>query len=203
MHTLHSMNRYGITIALDDEEMLENGLLVLHDWANFVSFEDEEIDAERGVIHEEWRMGQGAQDRMMREYLPKIFHNSQYANRLPIGTMEIVDNCDYESLRRFYREWYRPELMAVVVVGDFDQNEMEQKVKDLFSEIPAKENPRERKMFDVPDHEETLVSIASDPEAPMSMIQMYTKLPLMKLETVNDYKNKSLLPLSAACSVVV
>ena len=181
---------YGITIALDDEEMLENGLLVLHDWANFVSFEDEEIDAERGVIHEEWRMGQGAQDRMMREYLPKIFHNSQYANRLPIGTMEIVDNCDYESLRRFYREWYRPELMAVVVVGDFDQNEMEQKVKDLFSEIPAKENPRERKMFDVPDHEETLVSIASDPEAPMSMIQMYTKLPLMKLETVNDYKKQ-------------
>ncbi len=181
---------YGITIALDDEEMLENGLLVLHDWANFVSFEDEEIDAERGVIHEEWRMGQGAQDRMMREYLPRIFHNSQYANRLPIGTMEIVDNCDYESLRRFYREWYRPELMAVVVVGDFDQNEMEQKVKDLFSEIPAKENPRERKMFDVPDHEETLVSIASDPEAPMSMIQMYTKLPLMKLETVNDYKKQ-------------
>jgi zinc protease len=181
---------YGITIALDDEEMLENGLLVLHDWAHLVSFEDEEIDAERGVIHEEWRMGQGAQDRMMREYLPKIFHNSQYANRLPIGTMEVVDNCEYETLRRFYNEWYRPDLMAVVVVGDFDQAEMEQRVKELFSKIPAKENPRERKMFDIPDHEETLVSIASDPEAPMSMIQMYTKLPLMKLETVNDYKEQ-------------
>jgi len=181
---------YGITIALDDEEMLEKGLLVLHDWAHLVSFEDEEIDAERGVIHEEWRMGQGAQDRMMREYLPKIFHNSQYANRLPIGTMEVVDNCEYETLRRFYKEWYRPDLMAVVVVGDFDQAEMEQRVKDLFSKIPARENPRERQMFDIPDHKEALVSIASDPEAPMSMIQMYTKLPLMKLETVNDYKEQ-------------
>ncbi|MDA3910362.1 MAG: insulinase family protein [Bacteroidales bacterium] len=181
---------YGITIALDDEEMLDKGLLVLHDWAHLVSFEDEEIDAERGVIHEEWRMGQGAQDRMMREYLPKIFHNSQYANRLPIGTMEVVDNCEHEALRRFYQEWYRPDLMAVVVVGDFDQAEMEQRVKDLFSKIPTRENPSKRKMFDIPDHKEALVSIASDPEAPMSMIQMYTKLPLMKLETVNDYKEQ-------------
>ena len=181
---------YGITIPMDNEEMLDKGLLVLHDWAHYVSLEGEEIDAERGVIHEEWRMGQGAMDRMMRVYLPKIFHNSQYANRLPIGLMDVVDNCEYDVLRRFYKDWYRPDLMAVVVVGDFDQDKMEQKVIDLFSEIPAKENPRERKMFDIPDHEETLVAIATDPEAPISMVQMYTKLPLMKLETVENYKDQ-------------
>jgi zinc protease len=181
---------YGITIPLDDAEMLNKGLLVLHDWAHLVSLEGEEIDAERGVIHEEWRMGQGAQDRMMREYLPKIFYKSQYAERLPIGTMEVVDNCEYDVLRRFYNDWYRPDLMALVVVGDFDQKEMEQKVIEMFSKIPAKDNPRERKMFDIPDHEETLVSVASDPEAPITAIQFYTKLPLIKLETVGDYKEQ-------------
>jgi zinc protease len=181
---------YGITIALDDEEMLDNGLLVLHDWAHLVSLEGEEIDAERGVIHEEWRMGQGAQDRMMRDYLPKILYKSKYANRLPIGTMEVVDHCEHETLRRFYEEWYRPDLMAVVVVGDFDQAAMEQKVVDLFSQIPAKEDGRERPFIDIPDHKETLVSVSSDPETPMSMIQMYTKFPVIELNTVADYKDK-------------
>lgn len=181
---------YGITIAMDNEEMLDKGLLVLHDWAHLVSFEDEEIDAERGVIHEEWRMGQGAQDRMMRQYLPKIFHNSKYADRLPIGTMDVVDNCEYETLRRFYNEWYRPDLMAVVVVGDFDQKAMENKVVELFSKIPEKTDGRERPFIDVPDHEETLVSVASDPEAPISMVQMYTKFPVIELKTIADYKEQ-------------
>jgi zinc protease len=181
---------YGITIPLNSTQILDKGLLVLHDWAHYNSLESEEIDAERGVIHEEWRMGQGASDRMMRQYLPLIFHNSRYADRLPIGTMDVVDNCKYETLRRFYKDWYRTDLMAVVVVGDFDQKMMEQKVIDLFGKIPATENPRERKSFDIPDHKETLVCVASDPEAPIAMVQIYVKHPLQKLETVKDYKDQ-------------
>lgn len=181
---------YGITVPLDDEEMLDNGMLVLHDWANFVSFEPEEIDAERGVIHEEWRMGQGAMDRLQREFLPKIFYESKYAKRLPIGKMDVVDNCEYETLTSFYDEWYRPELMAVIAVGDFDEAEIEKKVKETFSDIPPKENARERKLYDIPEHEKTLVSVASDPEAPTAMVQLYTKHPIIDLETVSDHKQQ-------------
>ncbi|MFW5805341.1 MAG: M16 family metallopeptidase [Bacteroidales bacterium] len=181
---------YGITVPLDDEEMLDNGLLVLHDWAHLVSFEPEEIDAERGVIHEEWRMGQGAMDRLQREFLPKIFYNSKYAERLPIGKMDVVNNCEYETLKRFYKEWYRPELMALVAVGDFDEEKIEQKIIDEFSNIPESKDPRERELFNIPDHEETLVSVASDPEAPMAMVQLYTKHPIIKLETVDDYRKQ-------------
>ncbi len=186
---------YGITIAMDNEEMLNKGLLVLHDWAYLVSFDDDEIEAERGVIHEEWRMGQGAQDRMTRKTFPVMFNNSRYANRLPIGTMEVVDHCEHDALRRFYRDWYRPDLMAVVVVGDFDQAVMEQKVKELFSKIPAKENPRERKYFDIPDHEETLVAVATDPEAMIPVIQIMTKFPVDNIVTVADYREQMIASL--------
>ena len=179
---------YGIKVPLDSVQYLDKGLLVLHDWACGVSLEGEEIDKERGVIHEEWRMGQGAQDRMMRQYLPLMLHNSQYAKRLPIGTMDVVDNCEYETLRRFYRDWYRPDLMAVIAVGDIDQNELEKKVVDLFSKIPAKKNPRERKYFEVPDHDETLVKVVTDKEAQQTMVQLYHKHPTKVTKTVADYR---------------
>ncbi len=179
---------YGIKVPLDSIEYLDKGLLVLHDWACGVSFEDEEIDKERGVIHEEWRMGQGAQDRMMRQYLPVILHNSRYANRLPIGKMDVVDHCEYDVLRRYYRDWYRPDLMAVIAVGDIDANVMEKKVAELFSKIPVKENPRERKYFDVPNHDKTLVKIATDKEAQQTLIQMIHKHPTSVNKTVADYR---------------
>ena len=179
---------YGITIAMDSAEMLDKGLLVLYDWAHQVTFEDEEIDAERGVIHEEWRMGQGAMDRMQREMLTALFHNSKYSERLPIGLMSVVDSCEYDVLRRFYKDWYRPDLQAIVIVGDFDAKEMETKVIDLFGKIPAHENPRKRDIIDIPDHKETIVSVATDPEAPMGMIMMFYKHPLTPTVTVADYR---------------
>ncbi|MCK9254463.1 MAG: insulinase family protein [Bacteroidales bacterium] len=180
---------YGIKVPTDDPEFIEKGLLVLYDWASELSLETEEIDAERGVIHEEWRMGQGAMDRIQRKYLKAIFHNSIYAERLPIGTMEVVDNCDPETIRRFYRDWYRPDLMAVILVGDFDAKEMEQKVINQFSKIKMIDNPRERVYADIPDHEETLICVATDPEAPISMIQMFYKHPSKPKITVADYKD--------------
>ena len=179
---------YGIKVPLDSVEYLDKGLLVLHDWASGVSFEDEEIDKERGVIHEEWRMGQGAQDRMMRQYLPVMLHNSRYANRLPIGKMDVVDHCEYDVLRRFYRDWYRPDLMAVIAVGDFDVNEIEKKVIDLFSKIPSRENPRERVYFEVPDHDNTLVKVVTDKEAQQTMLQLFYKHPTSVTKTVADYR---------------
>jgi zinc protease len=179
---------YGIKVPTDNEEYVDKGLLVLYDWASQLSMETEEIDAERGVIHEEWRMGQGAMDRMQRDFLEVLFHNSRYAERLPIGTMDVVDNCDPECLRRFYKDWYRPDLMAVVVVGDFDAKEMEQKVISQFGQIPKRENPRERFLADIPDHDETLVCVATDPESPISMVEIFYKHPLGTTETVADYR---------------
>jgi zinc protease len=179
---------YGIKVPTDNPEFVDKGLLVLFDWASQVSLETEEINAERGVIHEEWRMGQGAMDRMQRKFLAVLFQNSKYAERLPIGTMEVVDGCDPDALRRFYKDWYRPDLMAVVVVGDFDAKEMEQKVKDLFGKIEKKANPRERVYADIPDHSETLVCVASDPESPVSMVEIFYKHPMTPKVTVADYR---------------
>ncbi len=179
---------YGIKVPTDSAEYVDKGLLVLYDWASQLSMETEEIDAERGVIHEEWRMGQGAMDRMQRDFLEVLFHNSRYAKRLPIGTMEVVDHCDPECLRRFYNDWYRPDLMAVIVVGDFDATEMEQKVINQFSQIPKRENPRERFMADIPDHDETLVCVTTDPESPISMVEIFYKHPLKPTVTVADYR---------------
>ncbi len=181
---------YGIKVPTDSVEYIDKGLLVLSDWASEISLETEEIDAERGIIHEEWRMGQGAMDRMQRKFLETLFYKSQYAKRLPIGTMEVVDNCPPDALRRFYKDWYRPDLMAVVIVGDFDAKEMEQKVINQFSKIAKHDNPRERFMAEIPDHDETLVCVATDPEAPISMVQILYKHPLKKTETVADYRNE-------------
>ena len=180
---------YGIKVPTDSAEYVDKGLLVLFDWASQLSMDTDQIDAERGVIHEEWRMGQGAMDRMQREFLSVLFHNSRYAERLPIGTMDVVDNCEPDALRRFYRDWYRPDLMAVVVVGDFDAKEMEQKVIKQFSQIEKRDNPRERFYADIPDHDEILVCVATDPESPVSMVELFYKHPLAPSETVGDYRN--------------
>jgi zinc protease len=180
---------YGIKVPTDNPEFVDKGLLVLYDWASQLSLETDQIDAERGIIHEEWRMGQGAMDRMQNKFLAVLFHKSKYAERLPIGLMEVVDNCDPEALRRFYRDWYRPDLMAVVVVGDFDAKEMEQKIIKQFGQIEKKANPRERVYADIPDHDETLVCVASDPESPVSMVEIFYKHPMTPTVTVADYRD--------------
>ncbi len=180
---------YGITIPADSASFVDDGLLVLSEWAHKVTFDPEEVEAERGIIYEEWRIGQGAMDRVQRQYLTTIFHNSLYADRLPIGDMDVVMNAPAETLVRFYRDWYRPDLMAIIAVGDFDAKEMEQKIIEYFGKIPMIENPRERIWPDIPEHKETLVTVATDPEVPISMVQMIYKHPTKAVETVADYKN--------------
>lgn len=179
---------YMLQLATDSLEVLKTGFQVLYDWAHLISFESEEIDKERGVVIEEWRLGQGADSRMRDKQFPILFQGSKYAFRLPIGQKAVLDTFQHETLRSFYKDWYRPDLMAVVAVGDIDPEEIEQIIIDQFSDIPAKETPRERVDFTVPDNKETLFAIASDPEATQSTISIYYKLPKEEEITVRDYR---------------
>ncbi len=179
---------YMIKVPLDSAKFMNKGLQVLYDWASQITDSDEEIEKERGVIHEEWRGGRDADERMMQKWLPVFLHNSKYADRLPIGKMEIVDHFKPELLRKFRKDWYRPDLEAVIVVGDFDQTAMIKQVQELFSEIPATKNPRKKQVFDVPDHKETLVKVATDKEAQYAVAQIFYKHPLKKSKTLGDYR---------------
>ena len=179
---------YMLKVPLDEPEFLEKGLQVMYDWASQITDSDEEINNERGVIHEEWRGGRNANYRMQQEWLPVFLHESKYANRLPIGTMDVVDNCPPDALRRFRKDWYRPDLQAVIVVGDFDKEEMVETIKTKFSEIPKAINPREKKHYDIPDHKETLVSINTDVEAQYPVAFVFYKHPLKKSKTLGDYR---------------
>ena len=118
---------YILPISTDDPAIVEKGFTVLEDWAFNNLMDKSEIDKERGVVLEESRLSKGAQQRMLRQYFPRLFNGSKYAERLPIGTDSILRNFKYETLKRFYKQWYRPDLMAVMVVGDIDPSEMEKK----------------------------------------------------------------------------
>ncbi|MBU2649688.1 MAG: insulinase family protein [Bacteroidetes bacterium] len=169
-------------------ENIDTALLILHDWASNVSFEDEEIDNERGVIHEEWRTRRGAMFRMMTKTDKTLYQGSKYADRDVIGDIEIIDNAPYEVLKRFYNDWYRPDLQAIIAVGDFDADWMEGKIKDLFSAIPAATNPKERVDYPVPDHSETLVAIETDPEAQYTFVQLHYKHPAITNKDLGYYR---------------
>ena len=163
-------------IPLDKADyMIDSCLLILHDWSGSILMKDEELDAERGVIHEEWRTGRNASFRMQNELAPIIYKGSKYAKRDVIGDIDVIDNFEYQTIRDFYHDWYRPDLQAVILVGDFDLDLMESKVKELFSKIPKRENPKEREYFQIPDNDEPLIGIASDPEAQNVSFTVYYK----------------------------
>jgi len=179
---------YFIHVPTDSAYYVETGFQILEDWAHNVSFEEEEIDKERGVVGEEWRLGQGAWKRMIDKQLPILFKDSRYAERLPIGKKEIIDTSKYETLRKFYRDWYRPDLMAVVAVGDFDKDWIYNLIQKYFASIPKAENPRERTMYPVPNHQEVLFAVATDKEADRTQIGVYFKSDLQTKKTVADYR---------------
>ena len=162
----------------------------MEDWAHGISFEAEEIEKERGVIVEEWRLGQGAETRMQEKQFPVLFRESRYAQRLPIGKKEIIESFPHEALKRFYKEWYRPELMAVVAVGDFDVAAVEGFIRSYFSGLENPENSRVREISLVPDHEETLYSLTTDPEVTQTSVSIFHKLPLQPRETYGDYRRE-------------
>lgn len=179
---------YMLELPLDSNEVFEKGLSILRDWATNISFDGEEIDKERGVIKEEWRLGRGADARMRDKQFPVIFKNSKYAERLPIGEMEIVENFEHDVIRRFYKDWYRPDLMAVVAVGDFKTDYVEELINNIFSDIEPIENARKRVEIEVPDYNETRYSITSDEEATYNFVRTYFLTEPEKRDLVKDYR---------------
>ncbi|HUM46482.1 MAG TPA: pitrilysin family protein, partial [Chitinophagales bacterium] len=179
---------YMLQIPTDTEKIFLQGMQVLQDWAQAVSFDADEIDKERGVVVEEWRLGQGASDRMQRKYFPVLFNDSRYADRLPIGKKEIIEKAPYDTLRNFYRTWYRPDLMAVIAVGDFDPAKVEALIKEKFSLLKNPTQEKKRILYPVPDHQNLLVSIATDKEATYTAISVEYKLPNEEVRTIKDYR---------------
>ena len=159
--TVYNINNVNVEIA----GAVDSCLLILHDWSHDLLLEDKEIDKERGVIEEEWRLRRGAQLRLIEAALPTICKDSKYADRMPIGTMEIVKNFPYETLRSYYRKWYRPDLQALVIVGDVDPDTIEKKLQEMFADIaPAPADAAVREDYPVPDNKEPLVFIGKDKE---------------------------------------
>jgi zinc protease len=179
---------YMLQIPTDDPDILAKAFQILEDWAHQVSFEPEEIDKERGVVVEEWRLGRGAAARMQDQQFPVLFKGSRYAERLPIGKPEIIESFPPDVLTRFYADWYRPDLMAVIAVGDFDVEAVEATIRQHFSRLPVPENPRARVIYDVPGHDETLFAIASDAEATTSQVALLYKQPPSEEGTLEAYR---------------
>ena len=179
---------YILPIPLNNPDNLGTGMQVLADWAFGALLLDKDIDDERGVVIEEWRTGQGAAQRMRDRYFDKLLYNSRYAERLPIGKVDILENFEYETLRRFYREWYRPNLMAVIATGPVPQDEMIALIEEKFGAQQNPEGARERVYYDVPGHAETLVAIETDPEAPFIQIQFLVKHEKAPMATIGDMR---------------
>lgn len=187
-YTSFDQTIYMLKVPTDREEWINRGFQVLEDWAHQVSMEDAEIDKERGVIVEEWRLGLGAEERMMQKYMPVLLKDSRYAERLPIGKVDVIKSFKYDTLRNFYRSWYRPDLMAVVVVGDINPDVAEKKVKEYFSRVPKAANPPERVEYPVPGNEEPLISVVTDKEASGYSAVVFFKHPKSDKGTYGDYR---------------
>ena len=166
---------------------VDSCLWILHDWADGLLLTDEDIDGERGVIHEEWRSRQNAQMRLYEKILPEIYPNhNKYGERLPIGLMEVVDNFPYKVLRDYYEKWYRPDNQGIVVVGDIDVNEVEGKIKEIFGTIATPVNPAERYYVQIEDNDETIVSMATDKEFPYAQTFLFWKHDAYPVEMRGD-----------------
>ena len=163
------------------EGIVDSCLLILYDWADGLLLEQEEIEKERGVIHEEWRLRTSAQQRMLERDLPKLYPGSKYGHRMPIGLMEIIDNFERPFLQAYYEKWYRPDNQAIIVVGDIDVNKVEEKIKGMFADIKLPENPEKVVKYPVPDNAEPIIVIDKDKEQRYNIMEV-----LMKHEAFPD-----------------
>lgn len=193
--TIYNMSN----VPLTREGIIDSTLLVLHDWAHYISFDDNEIELERGVIREEWRVYGSASMRMSYKLAPVVYKGSKYAIRNVIGDTAVINHFKYETIRNFYNKWYRPDLQAIVVVGDFDADIMEAKIRKLFAPIPKVENPAPKETYLIPDNKEPLIGIATDKEATSTDVRIYFKhntvadseknLGYMRLQYVRNFIN--------------
>ena len=181
---------YILPIPTEKKENVIKGFQILQDWAGAVSYDNAEIDKERGVVLEESRLGKGAEDRMFRKVYPKMFEGSKYADRLPIGKDDILKTFKHDVIKRFYKEWYRPNLMAVVVVGDIDPAEAEQLVKSNFSNLKNPSKARERSYADVPARKKSEGIVVTDPEATNHVVELHYSYGKEKeYSTLADYRS--------------
>ena len=182
--TVYNMNNIPTT-----PELIDTCLLILKDWSNGLLLTDDVIDAERGVIKEEWRTRQSGGMRIFQQSLPVMFNNTIYATRMPIGLMDIVDNFKYNTLRDFYHDWYRTDLQAIAIIGDVNVNEIEAKIEKLFAGIPAVENPKEHTIVNIPDNEKMGYALVKDKEVTTAQIEFGIRHPRPETySTVGDLK---------------
>ncbi len=174
------------------EGIIDSCMLILYDWADGLTLEQEEIEKERGVIHEEWRLRTSAQMRMLERDLPKLYPGSKYGYRMPIGLMEIIDNFERPFLQAYYEKWYRPDNQGIIIVGDVDVDKIEQKIKTLFGPIKLPENRALVTAEPVPDNNEPIIVIDKDKEQRINMVSV-----MMKHETFPDSLKSSMAYLLA------
>jgi zinc protease len=179
---------YQLPVPTDSADIFNKAFVVLEDWAHNITMEGAEIDKERGVILEELRGGKGAQQRMRDKWLPILVGDSKYGKRNIIGTEDILKNFTHETIRNFYKTWYRPDLQAIAAVGDFDIDQVEKIIKERFGAIPAAVKPKPLGKFPVADFKGTRVAIVTDPEQPYMIAQMITKLPKAEEKTMGDVR---------------
>ena len=181
---------YMIPMPTDDPGNIDLGLKILRGWAAGLLYDNKEIDEERGVIIEEYRLGLGADDRMRKEYWPILMKDSRYADRMPIGKLDILQTFDYQVIKDFYKDWYRPDLQAVIVVGDIDVKEVEAKIKMMFGNIPAKENPRKKEIYGIGANKEPLVAVCTDKEATGNSVMIIRKHQHTPMKTIGDFRQQ-------------
>ncbi|MCL5246428.1 insulinase family protein [Cellulophaga sp. 20_2_10] len=187
-HTSFDETVYKLSVPTDNKEAFGLSLQILRDWADGITFSDEEIDNERGVVAEELRSRSGAGSRMYYKSLPILTNNSRYANRAPIGTLDVIMNSEYNALKRFYKDWYRPDLMAIVMVGDFNLEETEAKIKSMFRTLKGPKKPKERVYYKVPSNAGIKVSSQADKEARGVTVSIYYKQEKEQEVTLKDLK---------------
>ena len=189
-YTSYEETVYFLEFPTGEEAIINTAFQVTEDWAGRATISQEEVDKERGVILEEERLrNQNVFGRLNKQLIPFLLGASRYAERSPIGDLEIIRNAPAETLRRFYRDWYRPDLMAVIVVGDIDADDMETKIIEHFSGLPAPQSPRPRLTYSVPDHSDTRYLIFTDPEMPLTFAQLNYKLPAGEPGTLAAYRD--------------
>ncbi|HEU4388392.1 MAG TPA: insulinase family protein [Blastocatellia bacterium] len=182
---------YMLQVPTDKPEVIDRALLILEDWAHNVTFDPAEIDKERGVVMEEWRSSRGAGARIGDRLLPLLLKGSRYAERIPIGKPEIIQGAKPERLKKFYTDWYRPDLMAVVAVGDFDKAAVEKMITSHFASIPMAKSPRPRPEIDIPDRPEPVYAVVTDKETTRTTVEIDTLLPALPEGTVGVYRQKT------------
>ncbi len=194
---------YNIDNVPAREGAIDSCLLILHDWSHDLTLDGKEIDKERGVIHGEWRMRNTGFTRILVKHLEELMSDSRYGRRFPIGLMEVVDECPYDTLRAYYHKWYRPDLQGIIVVGDVDVDQIEGKIKNIFGPITVEQPVAKREFYSVPDNNEAIVVADSDPEVTSQVVMISMKheaIPDSVRNTIPIYLAENMI--RTGCSII-